>query len=103
MDEEMLGKRDAFRAYLNRSELPLYISVDKDVLDPFWATTNWDQGNARLTDIVDCLRDACSLRNVIGVDICGENPEEMESREDAGAGRNDRTNGEILEALLTYV
>lgn len=101
IDEEILGERDGFREYLSQSGLPLYLSLDKDVLDPCWSKTNWDQGNAKLADVLECLKDAFSLRRVIGVDVCGENPEVLESGEGTvDMERNDRTNGEILEVLL---
>ena len=40
---------------------PLYISVDKDVLGPDYARTNWDQGRAGLWEVLACLDAAVSL------------------------------------------
>jgi len=52
------------------STLPVYLSIDKDVLSPDVARTNWDQG--RLTDL-DLLRVIDALRGrIIGSDITGD-------------------------------
>lgn len=65
-------------------ENPLYISIDKDVLCPEDADTNWSQGDMRLETMVQCLEcavtrckagdmtDLCLLSGILGVDICGE-------------------------------
>ncbi|MCR4765841.1 MAG: arginase family protein [Bacteroidaceae bacterium] len=53
--------------------LPVYLSVDKDVMNPNECTTNWDQGLMnwkQLTAIVHRLMEG----NILGVDICGEEP-----------------------------
>lgn len=52
--------------------LPAYISIDKDVLDRYWARTNWGQGNMSIKTLEKILRDIFEHQNVIGVDICGE-------------------------------
>lgn len=50
----------------------VYISIDKDVLNPNEATTNWDQGVMTLASLTDCLKVILSCKQVEGVDICGE-------------------------------
>jgi arginase family enzyme len=60
-----------------RSELPdqpLYISVDKDVLDQENAVTNWDQGSMTLRQLLDVIRELKRTYPLAGVDICGELP-----------------------------
>lgn len=52
--------------------LPAYISIDKDILDRYWARTNWDQGNMSIKTLEKILQDIFKHQNVIGVDICGE-------------------------------
>ncbi len=54
--------------------LPLYISVDKDVLSPADAATNWDQGTMRLATLCGILRQLRAGRRIIGADICGGAP-----------------------------
>ena len=51
---------------------PVYISVDKDVLNRDSAETNWGQGILSLSDLKQVLRLLLLHEQVIGVDICGE-------------------------------
>lgn len=51
--------------------LPLYLSVDLDVLSPEFARTDWDQGRMTLTELSAALRGLASSRRVLGVDLCG--------------------------------
>lgn len=52
--------------------LPVYISIDKDVLDRYNARTNWDQGNMSVSTLEKLLSEVFARQTVIGVDICGE-------------------------------
>lgn len=61
---------EAFVAHLRRDKTPIYLSIDKDVLDASVARTNWDQGRFLLEDI-ECVIDALSSR-LVGSDITGE-------------------------------
>jgi len=54
------------------NELPIYISVDKDVISEDEFISDWDQGIMPISTLIKelkCLRD--SFR-IVGVDICGE-------------------------------
>jgi arginase family enzyme len=53
---------------------PIYISVDKDVLDENNAATNWDQGSMTLRQLLYLIRDLKHTNPIVGVDICGELP-----------------------------
>jgi len=53
---------------------PVYISVDKDVLDEENASTNWDQGSMSLRQLLYLIRDLKHTNPILGVDICGELP-----------------------------
>ena len=53
-------------------KLPVYISIDKDVLDKNGARTNWNQGSMSLRILEKLLLQVFEHQNVIGVDICGE-------------------------------
>lgn len=53
---------------------PLYISVDKDVLDPDNAATDWDQGSMTLRQLLDAIRELKRVRPLAGADVCGELP-----------------------------
>lgn len=60
---------------------PFYLSVDKDVLSPDYARTNWDQGSMSLPVLLRLLSLVMATRRVIGVDICGELTEGQGSTE----------------------
>ena len=81
-------------------KLPLYISVDKDVLCKDDADTNWSQGDMRLNTMLECLkrvREICS-EGILGVDICGEcDPDACERNL-----LNDRANQKLLELWKKY-
>lgn len=56
----------------NRRKRDIYISIDKDVLSENEYKTNWDQGDMSVEELLDILKLICSIRNVIGIDVCGE-------------------------------
>lgn len=56
------------------STYDVYISVDKDVLDPTEAITDWDQGTMKLAVLTRLIRAIADHRRVCGADICGEYP-----------------------------
>lgn len=72
-EETLNGDMSVYREFLRESTLPLYISVDKDVLDKKDAATNWDQGQLRLETLKQWILEAVEARGCTGVDICGEN------------------------------
>lgn len=64
----------AFAADLAR-RLPteaVYVSIDKDVLHPDEAVTNWNQGEMRLDHVLACLGELARHRRIVGIDVCGE-------------------------------
>lgn len=52
--------------------IPIYISVDKDVLSKDFASTNWDQGGLTLELLSGAIAMLLDRFNVIGMDVCGE-------------------------------
>ncbi|MGI6008370.1 MAG: arginase family protein [Ruminococcus sp.] len=62
--EDEIGKIDL--------ELPIYISLDKDVLSACYARTNWNQGEMSMDILKKLLLEIFVHQKVIGVDICGE-------------------------------
>ncbi len=76
-------------------DLPLYISVDKDILRPEDAQTSWTQGNmtgGKLLTLLDTAVHLCGKENVLALDVCGES-----TPGDKNPEPNDRMNGIILE------
>ncbi|MDC7279873.1 arginase [Butyrivibrio fibrisolvens] len=76
-------------------DLPIYISIDKDVLCTDDAITDWDQGDMKLSTMLEMLDQLCANHEIIGVDICGD------SGEDAPVGGkiNNLTNATLFDFL----
>ena len=111
---------------LIRTDLPLYISIDKDVLGTEDCETNWSQGNMSICGLERLLgvflggqgeeRDSDACRNderyagdirhsrILGVDICGEIqtdipvPEYLEAEE-----KNEKVNIELFRFISEHV
>ena len=71
-------------------DLPVYLSVDKDILSKEELDTNWDQGEWKTEDLLACLRTVRSGWRVIGLDICGEPAPDAPDRELERSERIDR-------------
>lgn len=52
----------------------VYISIDKDVLHPTWAYTNWDHGEMSLNLLLSYLDELVKEKRIVGIDVCGEWP-----------------------------
>lgn len=78
-----------------RSDLPLYLSVDTDALSPEFAACDWDQGNMTLTELTDILGRIYDNHRIIGMDICGDKKDPM----DKEAKINTSTRIAICKAL----
>ena len=50
----------------------LWITIDKDVLRPDEAVTNWDQGEMVLDQIIAALKRLASSFRIVGIDVCGD-------------------------------
>jgi len=51
--------------------IPVYISIDKDVLTKDFARTNWDQGCMTLPQLEAAVRRVAAGHRLLGADICG--------------------------------
>lgn len=81
----------------------VYLSIDKDVLDPADAETDWDQGNMSLDELLGLISVLLSGRHVLAADVCGEPPRSDRLSEDRRAAeKNGRTNRRILETILPF-
>lgn len=63
-----------FCADLDRRLPPggLWVSLDKDVLTPVEAITNWDQGGMALDAVLGLIRRLARTRRLLGMDVCGD-------------------------------
>lgn len=97
-EKNLISEKGEIREFLEKlpKDLPVYFSIDKDILCPEAADTNWSQGDMTLEEflkILNLIYRRFSGR-VLGADICGEceagKPEHK---------RNDLANKEILVLL----
>ena len=76
---------------------PVYLSIDKDVLSPGTAQTNWDQGSMSLCEMEEIIRFISQEEQIIGVDICGECTAAIRNMKNETAERkNNMVNEELL-------
>ena len=87
----MEEKRDFFRNLT--VDLPMYLSVDKDVLCKEDAATTWSQGDMTLPELEEFLGIVLKKQQVIGLDICGECDPDASEKDFL----NDRANQKLLE------
>lgn len=79
------------------SHLPIYISIDKDVLSEEYADTSWSQGIMSLPALLTEVKTLFSKNKVLGIDICGEaNLNNANYRSEL----NENANKELLEMIM---
>lgn len=98
-NEESVNHIETWRIFAQKHvKEPVYLSIDKDVLDTDSAVTNWDQGSMSLKELETLVRIICKQEQIIGVDICGECANTLQSWNDYKNNLlNDRTNYELME------
>lgn len=124
--EDLQGDLLENKLKLIRTDLPLYISIDKDVLGTEYTETNWSQGDMSIDGLERLLgvflggqgeeknSDACrndernagDIRHsrILGIDICGEIqtdipvPEYLEAEE-----KNEKVNIELFRFISEHV
>lgn len=94
----------------------LWITIDKDVLMPAEAVTNWDQGGMTLDHIIAAVERLASSFRIAGIDVCGDysRPQlkdplraylswsdrpRLPPNEADDLGVNDRTNARLIAAF----
>lgn len=81
---------------------PVYISIDKDVLSPEYAVTNWDQGSMSLKELEKLLYIILLHHPVLGMDICGEFIPDSDMAEDRReAAIDENVNKSLLHLVKT--
>ena len=65
------GAKDLPRLESLPQGIPIYLSIDLDVLSPAFARTDWDQGAMQLDELLSALRALVAARPILGVDLCG--------------------------------
>ncbi len=91
---------ETFSAALTRS---VYISIDKDALSINETVTNWDQGSLTWSQLKSFLQKAFEVRNVLGIDICGERAREQDYSNGMDEGTADQVNNQLNVNLYKTV
>lgn len=79
---------------------PVYLSIDKDVLCPQDAQTNWNQGELTAAALLEHIQAIRKGRRMLGADICGEYDYRLPFTEAAQARSiNTRVNDRLYRAL----
>ena len=71
-DSVLIQSMEDFEGFREASGLPLYISLDKDILSEEVLNTNWDQGAMSEEELFSALASLYESRRVIALDVCGE-------------------------------
>lgn len=82
---------------------PVYISIDKDVLNTHDAATNWDQGSMSLQTLKQLLSHILEHEEIIGVDICGEYSNQINAMSTQFNHLNFKTNKDLVEDIKQKV
>ena len=101
--EELRSGRGKDKLSKIMTDVPFYISIDKDILDKNYIETNWSQGHMPLDMLEHLLQFFIKDKKIIGIDICGECqsglpfPEYIEAEE-----KNSKTNIELYQYIRKY-
>lgn len=77
-------------------DLPVYLSIDKDVLSESEFICDWDQGQMKLDGLIADIRNILDKRDIIGIDVCGE----PEVGDPEAAHKSSEVNRKIIKGLL---
>jgi len=99
--EKTCVHEELWERYLDEvHEIPLYISIDKDILESKDAVTNWDQGTMSIHELEAILYHIIQRHQIIGIDICGEYASSDNITQMVLASEvNNRVNEELLQVI----
>lgn len=101
--ESQLENHEAWQAFYEMHfDLPIYISIDKDVLSKDEEQTNWDQGKVTLKELKRMLLILLRHDQLIGVDISGECSYSIQGLLDANLKKNDKVNRQLAQLFEHY-
>ena len=80
-------------------DLPVYFSIDKDVLLPDFVVTDWGNGLLSPESLCRFIAGAGRSRLVIGADVCGDTSEVQSALRGDAVQANDASSRRIFEAL----
>lgn len=99
--EDMKQEKSQWYEFLKRNEeIPVYLSLDKDILSLKEARTNWDQGDVSFEEIKEWIYELFSQCFVLGADVCGEHtPDTTSVSYQEDVEKNNAINRKIWELL----
>lgn len=92
-------RQTAYDEFLKENSIPVYLSIDKDILREEDASVNWDQGKTSLEELLALVKSCFEKQNLAGVDICGENAKKEGNWEVSEVEKNNKTNLILLETI----
>ena len=102
-EEEIQSVEDGNKISGIKRNLPVYISIDKDILDEEYSETNWSQGKMPLPVLERLLMPFLTSGNILGIDICGECQQGIPLPQYLEAEKiNGETNKELFDFLMHY-
>ena len=102
-EEEIQSVEDENKISGIKRNLPVYISIDKDILDEEYSETNWSQGKMPLPVLERLLMPFLTSGNILGIDICGECQQGIPLPQYLEAEKiNGETNKELFDFLMHY-
>ncbi len=98
--EELEAHRQTvYDEFLKENSIPVYLSIDKDILREEDASVNWDQGKTSLEELLALVKSCFEKQTIAGVDICGENAKKEGNWEVSEVEKNNKTNLILLETI----
>lgn len=95
--KEKYNWKEFSKKYIN---FPIYISIDKDIINTKEAKTDWDQGSLTLKELKNIYVGICKEHKIIGIDICGDSSYDNKIfLNNYNNEINNKTNKEILETI----
>ena len=81
----------------------IYLSIDKDALDPAFAATNWDQGSLSVESLKKIITELAADHKILGIDICGERAHDFEGDANHTVQKADSLNNSLNRELVDFL
>ena len=81
----------------------IYLSIDKDALDPAFAATNWDQGSLSVESLKKIITELAANHKILGIDFCGERAHDFEGDANHTVQKADSLNNSLNRELVDFL
>ena len=99
-EENQIAEGDRWESCFPK-DLPVYLSIDKDILSPSQVHTNWQQGTLTFSQLQNVILELFRRCRVLGADICGECADALfHAADDKVILQDDSVNGRLLHILM---